>query len=102
MLQNLFLANPCCSREPWFENCTYGATLIDKDKTKKQTETKHKVQEMKDWEAHTWGKHIGIPPRIAFGGLKIAYITKNNIIQESRHLKVDTTIYNLSSFLSLV
>lgn len=21
---------------------------------------------------HTWGKHIGIPPRIAFGGLKIA------------------------------
>lgn len=23
-------------------------------------------------EEHTWGKHIGIPPRIAFGGLNVA------------------------------
>lgn len=31
-------------------------------------------------EAHTWGKHIGIPPRIGFGGLKIACTATTNFI----------------------
>lgn len=32
-----------------------------------------KEKKLHEMGLQTWGKHIGIPPRIAFGGLKIAY-----------------------------
>jgi len=31
MLQNLFLANPCCSREPWLPNCKFRASFLSKE-----------------------------------------------------------------------
>lgn len=30
---------------------------------------------------NTCGKQIGIPPRISFGGLKIAYMIKSNVLK---------------------
>lgn len=63
--QNLFLANPCCWREPWFENCK---TQI-RSTEKRETEFTKRIHTQID--THTWGKHIGMPPRMDFGGLKL-------------------------------
>jgi hypothetical protein len=44
-------------------------------------------------DRHTWGKQIGIPPRIAFGGLNIACtnhqysLQKKNALAKSRNKK---------------
>jgi hypothetical protein len=63
-LHVLFLANPCGSRFPKLENYISGIKIPAKEDTEKP--------KLLEGQWHTCGKHIGIPPRIAFGGLKIA------------------------------
>lgn len=76
MVQILFLANPCCSSDPQFPNCT---SIYRPSIKSRPHKTNHKDTRMVCSQNHegmveeTCGKHIGIPPRIAFGGLKIAY-----------------------------
>lgn len=73
IVQNLFLANPCCSREPRLLNCIYRSSIFHWPWTMVANQARKETV-----EEHTWGKHIGIPPRIAFGGLNTA-CTRHNI-----------------------
>lgn len=69
---SLFRANPCWSSDPQFPNfiSTYQyqtsiSALFSRWIIKY-------IRMMAKIEKSTWGKQIGIPPRIAFGGLNIA------------------------------
>lgn len=66
-VQNLFLANPCGSREPRFENCI---VHMQKAYLKKKLKWDENIELQED--SHTWGKQIGMPPRKDLGGLKLA------------------------------
>lgn len=66
-VQNLFLANPCASREPRFENCI---VHMEKAYLKKKTKMEQNIKLQED--SRTWGKQIGMPPRKDLGGVKLA------------------------------
>lgn len=69
MVQILFLANPSCSSEPAFPYCS---TI----KIIKQNAKEYSLEEIQEDRQNctfkgTWGKQAEIPPRVAFGDLKM-------------------------------
>lgn len=77
IVQILFFTNPCCSSDPPLPNYNdfhKSTSGMEKDSCRDLQVNK---------TLYTCGKHIGIPPLIAFGALKIAYNSRNHSNSEN-------------------